>query len=1432
MPIQYYMRGYNTTAPGAVGYVDWVVNDAPDAAATFVPAPFLTANIVNVVVNRIVESRVENFLNPVESTGSIGLPDPGIGNFIHINAYDFLHPSSPPGTPIPPTFPVGIAGLAVVRGTPDGTLSNPNPYASLFWQENIQQWTFAFANDTFASIGALLPVNMGALTMSSPLTIGTPAANTGDIRLTNAATIKSRDVANFPPGITGDILLIGSDTSNRVILGDANKAAGFIFDVITGSEYQYQINGVPKIHMGDSFITIDTLVPTTISQSTLAVGVGGSGQPLTLLAQNTTGTTTTGGALNLSSGSGTSVAGNVNLQTGSITRAIVSPTAITQETSTYAFGGTADLVNVTNPTIKQNDNTTASTVGQTLTIRSQNSTGATAIGGALVLSSGSSTGTPVINQQSVFVQTGGTNQIIVSPINLPAMSYATTTGKVIITGNLEVQGTTTTVDSTVVYIIGRVLHANWADPSVSPNVAVPSQITGYSIHRGNASGIPRDGAAWIWVEGSLNSGADGYWKALTTVGDGYGADGYSASNALNNLGVQANNFSFSSDPNPVTGTLPGTGGLRAPHNTTAVSSRNTSIITTLTATGLSTSAPATLLSSLTTLNVTSTTGFSSPAGSLFVATDTGPQFATYTGTSGTSFTGFVSSGTGRVLAGNPVAQTHQTTTIAAGSNNQSLPQTTINVASNVGFPTSGTLRIVTTGGVQNVTYTNISGTTQFTGASGGTGTMFTGNSVSGTPIPGTADHILVGTDPFNHIIMGNSFSPTNSGFIFGTTTGSIADFWVNGVSQIQLGAQDVESDGYAETVTIGPFVASPRIYQIAQPLTGANAGTNMMLQAQAGQNVAAGTNNNGGGLTLASGPAGTGGTNGVAGMVAINIGAVSTVTFNSIDTEADGYAELMAIGSTITNPRIYQIATAGATGSNLLLEAQNGATNGGALSLSSGTGSSAANAGNVNIQTGLLTRVVVTPSFTTFQDTAEALRITPVSAGTTQITYASTVTAAQINQTATSSTPSAPMTVQSQVTTAASGVGGTLSLIAGNATGTTSTGGALNLASGSGTTINGVINFQPGGTTQLTLSATGSTLQWVSTVTSPTLNQATTGGASGQTLTIQAQNALTTGGNVVVTSGTGVTAGNVNLQTGGVTRVSVNPTFTTFNDTSEAYRITPVSAGATTLQAINTATSVTYKQGDLTTNGGVGAATTLQAQNETGTTSTGGALNLTSGTGTTTAGNVNIQTGGSTRMSINPTFVTYSDTAEAYRVTPVSAGTTSLQFATTVTLAKIFQADLTTNNVTAAPMTIQAQNETGTTSAGGALNLTSGTGTTTNGAVNLQVGGTTTASLVTNKFVFNKGRRRNVTAVSTTYLVLASDDYVAVTASSVYTITLPAAPATGDTYEFKDINGTSGTNAVTISGNGNNIDGAASVTLNANYAELIVTFTGAQWSVS
>jgi len=177
-----------------------------------------------------------------------------------------------------------------------------------------------------------------------------------------------------------------------------------------------------------------------------------------------------------------------------------------------------------------------------------------------------------------------------------------------------------------------------------------------------------------------------------------------------------------------------------------------------------------------TLPVVSTTGFPS-SGTLFTYSSTGRQTITYTGSTATSFTG-CSGGTGNILGGitssvgtgaspfvtinnttiaagsngqslpagtiNVASTTTATTTVAVGSNNTPLPQATINVASTTGFATSGSIYVTTGQGIQLVTYTGTTSTT-FTGCSGGFGYMVTGNAVTAGFAPNGIIYVATST---------------------------------------------------------------------------------------------------------------------------------------------------------------------------------------------------------------------------------------------------------------------------------------------------------------------------------------------------------------------------------------------------------------------------------------------------------------------------------------------------------------------------------------------------------------------------------------------------------------------------------------------------------------------------------------------------------------
>lgn len=96
---------------------------------------------------------------------------------------------------------------------------------------------------------------------------------------------------------------------------------------------------------------------------------------------------------------------------------------------------------------------------------------------------------------------------------------------------------------------------------------------------------------------------------------------------------------------------------------------------------------------------------------------------------------------------------------------------------------------------------------------------------------------------------------------------------------------------------------------------------------------------------------------------------------------------------------------------------------------------------------------------------------------------------------------------------------------------------------------------------------------------------------------------------------------------------------------------------------------------------------------------------------------------------------------------------------------------------------------------------------------------------------FNGGQTvaRRVTEASTT--VTSSDYLIGVRSSSAWTITLPATSGlqVGRVIIVSDETGQAGANNITISGNGNNIEGSASIAISTSYGSRTLYWTGVQW---
>lgn len=234
------------------------------------------------------------------------------------------------------------------------------------------------------------------------------------------------------------------------------------------------------------------------------------------------------------------------------------------------------------------------------------------------------------------------------------------------------------------------------------------------------------------------------------------------------------------------------------------------------------------------------------------------------------------------------------------------------------------------------------------------------------------------------------------------------------------------------------------------------------------------------------------------------------------------------------------------------------------------------------------------------------------------------------------------------------GTGAPLTIQAQNETGTTSVGGALILASGSGTSTHGSILLKPGGTTSVTATssllsstnpiaigttpATDGYVRVPYAVSTTILGRRNSGNSANEALisTDSSGNILfgntadvtkVKGSSVYADSGSTINItsnGDMTLDTTSNT-LNLNSSYIYLNGSSAGAVIRPFNAGAFTMALDTGLSSVAMYQDDAGTASGTGATFTVHAQNETGTTSTGGKLVLKGGTGTTTYGHTSIE---------------------------------------------------------------------------------------------------------------------------------------------------------------------------------------------------------------
>lgn len=97
----------------------------------------------------------------------------------------------------------------------------------------------------------------------------------------------------------------------------------------------------------------------------------------------------------------------------------------------------------------------------------------------------------------------------------------------------------------------------------------------------------------------------------------------------------------------------------------------------------------------------------------------------------------------------------------------------------------------------------------------------------------------------------------------------------------------------------------------------------------------------------------------------------------------------------------------------------------------------------------------------------------------------------------------------------------------------------------------------------------------------------------------------------------------------------------------------------------------------------------------------------------------------------------------------------------------------------------------------------------------------------------SQSKHSKTVITGSTTLSTGSTYVILVNHTSSSTVTLPATPISGQAFKIKDVSGNALTNIITISGNGNNIDGSSTVNINTDYGALELMFdeTLVEWYI-
>ena len=240
---------------------------------------------------------------------------------------------------------VAIQNRAIGTGTPnDGDILKWNATATEWQAQPLNIGSFSAGGDLTGSDTSQQVIGLTGTAgvvagPSTAITVGASPASTGAIRLANNTSIKFRNSTDL-----ADLTGVEVDSGNWMYFGGSSSThAGASVNAGAGDLWINAVNGLQKVITWDALLGSYVERFYTAYNHRLEIGSTATnsvtGKSFTIQGQNATGTTTVGGSVVVTSGTGTAFNGTVDLQTGGTTMLSVCQPANGQRVLSLVKGG-------------------------------------------------------------------------------------------------------------------------------------------------------------------------------------------------------------------------------------------------------------------------------------------------------------------------------------------------------------------------------------------------------------------------------------------------------------------------------------------------------------------------------------------------------------------------------------------------------------------------------------------------------------------------------------------------------------------------------------------------------------------------------------------------------------------------------------------------------------------------------------------------------------------------------------------------------------------------------------------------------------------------------------------------------------------------------------------------------------------------------------